>query len=370
VAVQSSGATPLAGTLHDLAFAGQRAVTIAAGSRVTSDPVTLPVTALSTLLVSVFVPGPTGPITFHPFTAQGNFLATGDQAAATSATGFQDTPCWMLIYAVDVQPSDSRLIGAAVALGDSITDTANTTGNANHRWPDDPRPAPERAPPAPRCPSSTRAWAATGCWPPRPEPFWGVAALDRLDRDVLTESGVRAVILLEGINDIGFDATSSQIIAGYQQIVSRAHAHGLPVFGATMTPFRNAATFTAARSQTWTAVNQFVRTGGTFDGVVDLAAATAAPGDAMTLNAPFDSGDQPAPERRGGPQAMANAIDVAALVLRPGPGPSPTPTPTPSTTPTAHAYRTPTPTPTAGWRDRHVPSLPPAARGSTRRTCG
>jgi len=344
VAVQSSGATPLAGTLHDLAFAGQRAVTIAAGSRVTSDPVTLPVTALSTLLVSVFVPGPTGPITFHPFTAQGNFLATGDQAAATSATGFQDTPCWMLIDAVDVQPSDSRLIGAAVALGDSITDTANTTGNANHRWPDD------LARRLNGLPGSTLSVVNAGLGgnrvlAARPEPFWGVAALDRLDRDVLTESGVRAVILLEGINDIGFDATSSQIIAGYQQIVSRAHAHGLPVFGATMTPFRNAATFTAARSQTWTAVNQFVRTGGTFDGVVDLAAATAAPGDAMTLNAPFDSGDHLHPNDAG-TQAMANAIDVAALVA--AAGTSPTPTPTPSTTPTPTPTGTPTPTPTAG----------------------
>jgi lysophospholipase L1-like esterase len=346
VAVQGSGATP-SGAVSSLTFGGQRAVTIAAGARVTSDPVTMPVTALSTLLVSVFVPGPTGPITFHPFTAQGNFLGSGDLSAATSATGFSDTPCWMFIDAVDVQPA-SRVIGSVVALGDSITDTANTTGNANHRWPDD------TARRLDGLSGSTLSIVNAGLGgnrvlAARPEPFWGVAALDRLDRDVFTESGVRAVILLEGINDIGFSAPSDQIIAGYRQIVSQSHAHGLPIFGGTLTPFRSSAIWSAARQQTWDAVNSFVRTGGAFDGVIDFAAATGSAGDPLTLNTSFDSGDHLHPNDAG-TQAMASAIDLARLVsaaqTTPTPTPTPTGTPTPTPTPTATATPTPTPTPT------------------------
>jgi lysophospholipase L1-like esterase len=344
VAVQASGASAAAGTVRTLTFGGQRAVSIAAGGRVTSDAVTLPVTALTTLLVSVFVPGPTGPITNHPFTAQGNFLAGGDLAEATSATGFQDTPCWMLIDAVDVQPS-SQVIGSVVALGDSITDTANTTGNANHRWPD------FLSRRLNALSGSTLSVANAGLGgnrvlAARPEPYWGVAALDRLDRDVFTESGVRAVILLEGINDIGFSAPADQIIAGYQQIVAQTHARGLPIFGGTMTPFRGSGIWTDQRQQTWDAVNQFVRTGGAFDGVIDFAAATGSNGDALTLNPAFDSGDHLHPNDAG-TQAMAGAIDLARLVAAAQSTPTPTGTPTPTPTPTSTPTPTPTPTPSS-----------------------
>jgi lysophospholipase L1-like esterase len=348
VAVQASGATP-AGAVSTLTFGGQRAATIAAGARVTSDPVTLSVAALSTLLVSVFVPGPTGPITFHPFTAQGNFLASGDLAAATSATGFSDTPCWMFIDAVDVQPAN-QVIGSVVALGDSITDTANTTGNANHRWPDDTARR-LNALSGSRLSIVNAGLGGNRVLAARPEPFWGVAALDRLDRDVFTASGVRAVILLEGINDIGFSATSDQIIAGYRQIVSQSHAHGLPVFGGTMTPFRSSAIWSTARQQTWDAVNGFVRTGGVFDGVIDFAAATGSASDPLTLNPAFDSGDHLHPNDAG-TQAMAGAIDLARLVSAaqgtPTPTPTPTGTPTATPTPTPTPTATPTPSPSSG----------------------
>ncbi|HEY7201380.1 MAG TPA: SGNH/GDSL hydrolase family protein [Candidatus Dormibacteraeota bacterium] len=362
VAVQGSGATPAAGTVHGLTFAGQRAVTIPAGGRVTSDPVAMSVTALTTLLVSVFVPGPTGPITNHPFTAQGNFLGTGDLAETMSAAGFQDTPCWMLIDAVDVQPP-VQVIGSVVALGDSITDTANTTGNANHRWPDD------LARRLNGLSGSTLAVVNAGLGgnrvlAARPEPYFGVAALDRLDRDVFTEAGVRAVILLEGINDIGFSATADQIIAGYQQIISQTHARGLPILGATMTPFRNSSIFNDQRAQTWTAVNQFIRTSAAFDGVIDFAAATAAPGDPMTLNPSMDSGDHLHPNDAG-TQAMADAIDLARLVALAQTSPSPTPTATPTSTPTPTPTRTPTPTPTLTPTPTPPPTPTPTAGSVT-----
>ena len=97
VAVQASGARAAAGTLHDLTFGGRQAVTLAAGGAALSDPVPLRVAALSALLVSVYVPGPTGPVTNHPFTAQGNYLGHGDLAGSVSGSAYGDTPCWMLV---------------------------------------------------------------------------------------------------------------------------------------------------------------------------------------------------------------------------------------------------------------------------------
>src|SRR4051794_24783147 len=134
VAVQSSGADAVAGTVRELRFRGHRGVTIPAGHELFSDPVPLRVAALSTLLVSTYVPGPTGPLTNHPFTAQGNFLAAGARAVDVAGPGYGGTPCWMVADGVDVAPA-RQVIGSVVALGDSITDTSATTGNANHRWP-------------------------------------------------------------------------------------------------------------------------------------------------------------------------------------------------------------------------------------------
>ncbi|WP_211588505.1 hypothetical protein [Allorhizocola rhizosphaerae] len=128
VAVQASNADVAPGTLRSLTFGGRKDVTLAAGGRALSDPVQLTVAPLSTLLVSVFVPGPTGPVTMHPFTAQGNFIANGDAAASPTGSGFTDLPCWLLIDGIDVQ-APTRVVGTVIALGDSITDTSATTGN-------------------------------------------------------------------------------------------------------------------------------------------------------------------------------------------------------------------------------------------------
>jgi lysophospholipase L1-like esterase len=311
VAVQSEGAVPVAGTVRGLTFGGHRQVTVPAGRELFSDPVVLRVPALSTLLVSVYVPGPTGPVTNHPFTTNSTFLASGDQALARSATPFSPTPCWMLADGVDVNQTP-RLTGAIVALGDSITDTANTQGNANHRWTDflARRLAAVHGP--------TRSVVNAGLGGNRlladraGEPFYGVAGLSRLDRDVFAQSGIRSVILLEGVNDIGFSAPAEEIIAGYQQVIDRTHARGLCIFGGTVTPFGGSFLQTPDRVQSWETVNAWVRTSGEFDGVIDFAAATAAPGDRLSLAPAYDSGDHLHPNDAG-TQAMANAIDLLEL---------------------------------------------------------
>jgi lysophospholipase L1-like esterase len=312
VAIQAANAVPVAGTMRTLTFGGSQPVTIAAGGEVLSDPVGLPVAALSTLLVSVYVPGPTGPVTNHPFTAQGNFLGSGDQAVATTATGFADTPCWMLVDGVDVR-APGRFVGSVVALGDSITDTANTTGNANRRWPDDLA----RRLNARRGGTLSVVNAGLGgnrlLEPRDGEPFYGVPALARLDRDVFAQTAVRTVILLEGVNDIGFNASASQLIAGYQQVIALTHARGLRILGGTITPFGGSFLGDPARIATRNAVNTWIRTSRAFDGVIDFARATASPTDAESLDPRFDSGDHLHPNDAGC-QAMADAVNLAALL--------------------------------------------------------
>jgi lysophospholipase L1-like esterase len=312
VAVQASGAGAVPGTVHGLTFGGQQAVTLAAGGDALSDPVPLRVPALSNLLVSVYAPGPTGPVTNHPFTAQGNYLGGGDLTSSVSGTGYQDTPCWMLISGVDVR-GPGRVIGSVVALGDSITDTANTTGNANRRWPDDlarrlsARPGPTLSVVNAGLGGNRLLAARDG------QPYYGVAALARLDRDVFTQAGVRVVILFEGVNDIGYGATADEIISADQQIAAQAHARGLRIYGATITPFGGSIVDSAVAEKTRSDVNTWITTSHAFDGVIDFAAAVANPDDSTALNPAYDSGDHLHPNDAGC-QAIANSIGLTMIV--------------------------------------------------------
>jgi lysophospholipase L1-like esterase len=315
VAIQGADARPLAGTMRALTFnGGSTEVTVAAGGRALSDPVRLSVDPLTSLLVSVYVPGQTGPVTNHPFTAQGNFLAAGDRALATTPDGYGNTPCWMLVDGVDVRAGE-RMTGSVVVLGDSITDTGNTTGNANRRWPD----FLARRLNARRGPTLSVVNAGLGgnrlLEPREGELYWGVPALARLERDVYAQTGVRAVILLEGTNDIGYSAPAADMIAGFQQVIRQTHAQGLPIFGGTIPPFGGSFLDTAERRAIWDEVNRWIRTSGEFDGVIDFARVLAVPGDPYTLNPAYDPGDHLHPNDAGC-EAMANAVNLSALLRR------------------------------------------------------
>jgi lysophospholipase L1-like esterase len=313
VAVQAADARPVPGTLRTLKFAGQSAVTVVAGAQALSDPVDLTVAPLSKLLVSVYVPGPTGPVTNHPFTAQGNFIATGDRTLSESTADFTDSPCWMLVDGVDVRTT-APVVGSVVALGDSITDTANTTGNADRRWPDflSRRLA---ARPGPRLSVVNAGLGGNRVLAPRDgEPYWGVPALARLHRDVFTQTGVRAVILFEGVNDIGFSATAPELIAAYQQIIAQTRAQGLRIYGATITQFKGSFIENEQRMESWRQINHWIRTSGAFDGVFDFARATADPADPEALNPAYDSGDHLHPNDAGC-EAIANAVDLRRLLV-------------------------------------------------------
>jgi lysophospholipase L1-like esterase len=307
---------------HALSFAGQASVSIPPGAEAISDPVRLTIAPLTELAISLFLPGPTGPATQHVLAQQVGYVAAGAHAGDSAASAFTvTTDSWYYLNGVDVLAPRSDL-GAVVALGDSITDGVGSPVNANARWPNDlaRRLAALRG--------STLSVVDEGIGGNRvlnDSPCCGVNAVARFDRDVRDQAAARDVIVLEGINDIGFsaspsaltvphtDVSAAQIIGGYEQLIALAHAAGLRIFGATLTPFAGARYWTPVGERKREAVNRWILTAHAFDGVVDFAAATADPRDPERLAPAYDSGDHLHPDAAGY-RAMAAAIDLRALL--------------------------------------------------------
>ncbi|MBV9338116.1 MAG: SGNH/GDSL hydrolase family protein [Solirubrobacterales bacterium] len=321
IAVAGSGAAAT-GRNVPLTFGGQPSVQIPIGAEALSDPVRLHVPALQDLAVSVYLPTATGSATLHSLGQQNTYVASGDHTGDNSGSAYSNLDnSWYFIDAVDVLPQP-QVRGTLVAFGDSITDGFNSTVNANTRWPNDlARRLDSRR--------DTLAVADEGISGDRvltSDLCCGVNALARLDRDVLTRAGAREVILLMGINDIGFsvtqpnpvtnpltDVSAAQIIAGYQQIIAQTHEAGLKIFGGTLTPFKGAGYYSDAGEAKREAVNQWIRTSGAFDGVIDFDAVVQDPSDPLMMNPQYDSGDHLHPNDAGY-QAMANAIPLRLLL--------------------------------------------------------
>jgi lysophospholipase L1-like esterase len=268
-----------------LRFSGNTAVTIPPGAEYLSDPIDYPVAPLSDLAVTMYLETPslhqTGHIAAHTTSCLGarNLVSAADMPDAKK---FQH---WFYLTAVEVEsPPDAA---AVVTLGDSITDGTGSTLNGNDRWPD-------------VLAARLQAGAATRRWSVLNVGIGGnhmltdgvgPNALARLNRDVLAQPGVRAVIVFEGVNDLGgwtrngpiskeeHDVFVDRLIASYEQVIERAHASGLTVIGATILGYQGAANYhpDAANLADWQRVNDWIRQPGHFDAVVDLDKATADP---------------------------------------------------------------------------------------------
>ena len=316
VAVAGPDATVLPGTIHPVTYRGSASFQIPAGAQILTDPVAMPVAPLQDLAVSVYLPDQTGAATFHSDAQQVNWVSTAGDHAADSDAGAFITPTlsWYYVSALIVQASGAD--GTVVALGDSITDGVGSTADANARWPNDlARRLDALGGPALSVADEgiggNRVLIGARCC--------GASAEARFGRDALDQPGVRDVIVLEGINDIGFSAAlgpgvgAAQIIAGYQQLIAEAHARGLKIFGATLLPFQGAGYYTAAGEVTREAVNTWIRTGGAFDGVIDFDAVMRDPAHPLMLNPAYDCGDHLHPNDVGY-QAMADAISLETLL--------------------------------------------------------
>lgn len=318
--IAGTGAALVPGTNHSVTFDGRRSVTLAPGTERLSDPVFMTVPGQTDLAVSLFSRHPTGPATYHSDAQQNNFVSTpGDSAGSVSADSFT-TPSqhWYFVDSVQVRAPAAR--GTVVAFGDSITDGFRSTVDGNARWPNDlarllaASNGPSLAV-ADQGISGNRVLSDSACL--------GRNALARFTHDAIVDSDARVVILLEGINDIGFsqlpnsgcaspntDVSAAQIIAGYQRIIAMAHAAGVRIIGGTLTPFQGAGYFSVAGEAKRETVNQWIRTSGAFDGVIDFDRAVRDPANPPVMLPAFDSGDHLHPNDAGY-RTMATAAAAA-----------------------------------------------------------
>jgi lysophospholipase L1-like esterase len=278
------------------------------GADVLSDPVPLSVKPLSELAVSMFFARPTGRPTIHESAEQVNHISRGDRVFALGTAPFRTrVRSWYFLDGVDVL-APARVLGTVVAMGDSITDGVHSTVGANARWPNDlARELYSSGGPSLAVVDEgiggNRLLSASSCF--------GQPGLTRFRADVLSQEGVREVILLEGINDIGMSrsrgfcsvprvhVSARQLIDGYRRIIREAHAAGLKIFGATLLPFRGAGYWSPSGEVTREAVNRWIRYSRAFDGVIDFAHAMAEPGLPQRLDPRYDSGDHLHPNDAG-----------------------------------------------------------------------
>lgn len=302
-------------SLHALTFSGSPSVVIPPGAYVLSDQVDLATPVFANLAISFYLPvQQISAPSVHTSAQQDNYMQRGNEVSAPSLSSPEIVASWYFVKGVDVVPAYPHA-AAVVAFGDSITDGAYVTENSNHRWPDD---------------LAVRLHdnSATANLSVLDEGIGGNCvlincigpnALARFDRDVLAAPGVKYVIILESINDIGalhdpnnpgYKLTAEDLEQGLLQMVARAHQHGIKVFGATLTPYKGAGYFTDKGEQIREAVNTWILSGGAFDGVIDFDKATRDPSNPLVYAAKDDSGDHLHPGDPGY-QDMANSIDLS-----------------------------------------------------------
>jgi lysophospholipase L1-like esterase len=313
VALAAGGSSIKPASDRPLTFHGVSVVTIPPGALIYSDPLPFELAPLSDLAVTIHLAGVPQSITAHPGARGTSYLQAGDFVSVAEMPTAIRIDHWYFLNGVDVLVKNSA--AAVVTLGDSITDGRGSITNGNGRWTDYL---------ARRLQTEKRtrnvAVLNEGIGGNRLlHDGLGPNVLARLDRDVLAQSGVRWLIVLVGINDLGArkaagrrdeqPVSSSQIIAAYEQIILRAHAHSIRVYGATLLACEGANYFSTDLEADRQAINSWIRTSGSFDAVIDLDAATRDPGQPSRLSEAADSGDHLHPGDQGY-RAMADAINL------------------------------------------------------------
>ncbi len=322
VGLRAQGAALVSGSARTLTFGGQAAVTVAPGAVAVSDPVALAVPDQSDVAVDLYLAESAAATTQLSTSHQTSYIsAAGNFTGRDTLTEPTTFESWYWLSSVEVRrPGASTL----VAFGDSITEGYGSTTDTNRRWPDV---LARRLQDECSRDVAVVNTAISGNRVLNDE--LGPNAQRRLDRDMLLQGGVRFAILLEGINDIGFsqtadflpagvatpDVSARDIIAGYQQIIRRAHAQGIEIYGGTLLPYAGAQYYDEAGEAKRQAVNAWIRSSDELDGVIDFDAATRDPNDPSRLLEAYDSGDRLHPNDAGY-AAMGEAIDLALFCRR------------------------------------------------------
>jgi len=319
VAIAGKSSDIVSASLCPLTFGGAKSVIIQPGAPAVSDPVEFNVAPLSDVAVSLYLPAATELGTVHATGLQTAFVSTtGDFTASTEFPVVDRFVNRFFLTGVMVEPSSP--VRAIVTFGDSITDGTASTVNGNARWPDVLARRLKEA-------GAAVAVLNQGIAGNRVlSDGAGISALARFERDVLSQPGVSHVVIFVGINDIGWPGTAiepggivrtaDEIIAGYKQLIERAHLRSIKVIGSPLTPFENALAggpnqgyFTPEKEAKRLAVNNWIRTSGAFDGLIDFDRVVADPAHPSAIAAAYDSGDHLHPNDAGY-KAMGEAVDL------------------------------------------------------------
>jgi lysophospholipase L1-like esterase len=317
IAQTLKGAAVVAGSGKPLTFHGQPSVSIPPGALAVSDAIPFTFAPLADLTVSFYLPKPSGPITEHQLGNATSYHAPGNVAANDTLEAPTTLTSWEYLNGIDTLAAADA--GAVITIGDSITDGAKSTIDTTQRWPDE---LARRLQADPKYRNlavlnegiSGNKLLLDGAGP---------NALARFDRDVIAQSGAKYLLILEGINDIGrlhtvpdAGTTAADLIFALDQMILRAHNHGIAVIGCTLTPYHGAGYYTENGEAIRKAVNDWIRTSGAFDGVVDFEAAVRDPAHPDTFLPADDPGDHLHPNDAGY-KVMGDAIDLKLFTVKP-----------------------------------------------------
>lgn len=293
-------------TDRTLTFQGESSITIQAGQAVYSDALDFDVKPLSNLAVSIYFGQTSADVTGHPGSRTTSYIQSGNAVTAPNMTTAAKTNHWYILSGIDLWLDDSY--ACVATLGDSITDGRGSTTNGNNRWPDNLARRLQANPNTAKIGVLNQGIGGNAVV----KGGLGPTALERFEHDVLNQNGVRWVIILNGVNDIGGSRShkvATDLIAAYEQFIEKAHACDILVYGVPILPFGGSFYDSENHEAARQTVNQWIRTSGKFDAVIDLDAAVRDPANPTKLLPEYDSGDH-LHLSVAGYQKMADAIDL------------------------------------------------------------
>jgi lysophospholipase L1-like esterase len=297
------------GTDKVLLFKGETEITIEPGSAITTDPLEFALQPRANVAITIYFGNTSPDVTGHPGSRTTSYLLTGNEVSRENFSGAVTTDHWYIINTIDVLAPDSAY--AVAILGNSITDGRGSGTNKQNRWPDElARRLQEN--PNTQLVAILNEGIGGNCVLGA---CLGPSALSRFERDVLNQSGVRWLIILEGINDIGYGApgVGNKLIDAYTQMIYSAHANGIFVYGATLLPFGGSFYDSEAHETERQIVNEWIRNSSLFDGVIDFDMALRNPADTLSLLPEADTGDHLHPNETGH-RLMAETVDLNLFV--------------------------------------------------------
>ncbi|MFI5807722.1 SGNH/GDSL hydrolase family protein [Streptomyces sp. NPDC051561] len=320
LAVAAAAGAPAAepGTMRALTFRGKTSVVIPVGRSVASDGVSIKIPYDGDLLITVFSPTPSGPVTYHPNSHQTSYTALGEHTGDTTGAAYLTrTNKWRYLTGVDVLNDDTN--GSLVLFGDSITDGLGSTQDTNRRWPDVLSDRLRSEPGAPHYGILNQGISGNRLL----NDNRGPSGLSRFDADAVRQPGAKTVVVLLGINDIGGKpgADAESVVAGLRELVRQGHARQQRVLGGTLLPFGGHKSWTPEREMVRQEVNAEIRAGRVFDGILDFDAAVRDPHAPERMLPAYDAGDHLHPSDEGY-RRMGQWVDLRVLARGAGVGAS------------------------------------------------